>query len=134
MAKEPGQKKSLHQLRQEIAHSRDHLARDLDGLKYELDFPLKFRKSFQRKTGVWVAVSAIVGVLFSIMPARRKMVKINSKATGKSKGEHQKEGLLGAGLALGVFKFAASLARPALMNYISKQWGGGAAAGRTRRG
>ena len=30
MAKEPGQEKSLHELRQEIAHSRDRLARDLE--------------------------------------------------------------------------------------------------------
>ena len=40
MAKGTGQKKSLHDLRQEIAHSRDRLARDLGGLRYELDFPL----------------------------------------------------------------------------------------------
>ncbi len=125
MAKEPGQKKSLHQLRQEIAHSRDRLARDLTGLKYELDFPLKFRKSFQRKTGVWVSVAAVAGVLFSLMPARRKKVKVDSKVAGKSKGEHQKEGILGAGLALGLLKFAATLARPAVMSYVTKRMGGG---------
>lgn len=125
MAKEPGQKKSLHQLRQEIAHSRDRLARDLTGLKYELDFPLKFRKSFQRKTGVWVSVAAVAGVIFSLLPARRKKVRVDAKLSGKSKGEHQKEGILGAGLALGLLKFAATMARPAVMSYVTRRMGGG---------
>lgn len=134
MAKEPRQKKSLHELRQEIAHSRDRLARDLTGLKYELDFPLKFRKSFQRKTGVWVSVAAVAGVLFSLMPARRKKVQVSPKLSGKSKGEHQKEGILGAGLALGALKFAATLARPMVMSYFTKRMsGGGAAGGMPRR-
>ena len=44
MAEESGQEKSLNELKQEIAHSRDWLARDLGGLRYELDFPLKFRQ------------------------------------------------------------------------------------------
>ncbi|MEY2579887.1 MAG: hypothetical protein QOI49_2711, partial [Verrucomicrobiota bacterium] len=54
MAQKLGQEKSLHELRQEAAHSRDRLGRDLTGLRYELDFPLKFRKSFQRQTVLWI--------------------------------------------------------------------------------
>ena len=79
MAKEPGQEKSLHQLRQEIAHSRDRLARDLSGLRYELDFPLKFRKSFQRQTVVWITAAVVVGVVFAVMPARTKKVPVKAK-------------------------------------------------------
>lgn len=133
MAKEPRQTKTAHQLRQEIAHSRDRLARDLSGLKYELDFPLKFRKSFQRKTGIWVSAVTVAGILFSLMPARRKKVVVNPKLSGKSKGEHQKEGILGAGLAIGALKFAATLARPAVMSYFTKKMGGGDSIGRTPR-
>src|SRR5438045_8646122 len=104
MAQKPGQAKSLHELRQEAAHSRDRLARDLSGLRYELDFPLKFRKSFQRSTTVWVAAAAVLGVLVAMTLCRTKKLKV--KATSSSKGEREKEGILEAGVALGALTLA----------------------------
>jgi len=124
MAQETGQKKSLHQLRQEVAHSRDRLARDLSGLHYELDFPLKFRKSFQRQTVVWITAAVVIGVVFAVMPARTKKVHVSAKAKAKSSPE---EGILGAGLALGVLKLAVTLLRPAVTKFISKKMSGYAA-------
>jgi hypothetical protein len=125
MAKEPGQEKSLHELRQEIAHSRDRLARDLGGLRYELDFPLKFRKSFQRQTVVWITAAVVVGVIFAVMPARTKKVQVKAKA--KTDGEEAKKGILGAGLAMGALRLAATLLKPAVMSFVSKKMGGYAA-------
>ncbi|MEP6777914.1 MAG: hypothetical protein ABI944_05630 [Chthoniobacterales bacterium] len=122
MAKKSGQTRPLHELRQEIAHSRDRLSRDLAGLRYEFDFPLKFRKSFQQKTGIWVAGAAVLGVVLSVFPARTK--KVSVKHSIKDKGEKQKEGLLGAGLAMGVFKLAATLLRPMVSNYVSQRMTG----------
>lgn len=131
MAKEPGQEKSLHQLRQEIAHSRDRLARDLGGLRYELDFPLKFRKSFQRQTVVWITTAVVIGIVFAVMPARTKKTQVNTKT--KSRGEEQKKGILGAGLAIGALRLAATLLKPAVTQFISKKVSGYAtAAGRER--
>jgi hypothetical protein len=132
MAQKPGQEKSLHELRQEAAHSRDRLARDLSGLRYELDFPLKFRKSFQRQTVLWIGAAIVVGVVFAVMPARTKKVRINAKA--KSKGEQQKEGLLGAGLALGALKLLATMLKPTITAFVAKKMSGYAAgAGPARR-
>ena len=130
MAQKPGQGKSLHELRQEAAHSRDRLARDLSGVRYELDFPLKFRKSFQRQTVLWIGAAIVVGVVFAVMPARTTKVRI--KAKGKSRGEQQKEGILGAGLALGVLKLVATLLKPTVTAYVAKKMSG-YAAGPTRR-
>ena len=130
MAQKPGQGKSLHELRQEAAHSRDRLARDLSGVRYELDFPLKFRKSFQRQTVLWIGAAIVVGVVFAVMPARTKKVRI--KAKGKSRGEQQKEGILGAGLALGVLKLVATMLKPTVTAYVAKKMSG-YAAGPTRR-
>jgi hypothetical protein len=129
MAKKPGQEKSLHQLRQEIAHSRDWLARDLSGLRYELDFPLKFRKSFQRQTALWITAAVVIGVVFAVMPARTKKVPLNVKAKTRSDA---KEGILGAGLALGALKLAVTLLRPTITTFISKKMSGSAAAPRKR--
>ena len=132
MAEKPGQEKSLHELRQEAAHSRDRLARDLSGLRYELDFPLKFRKSFQRQTVLWIGAAIVVGVVFAVMPARTKKVRVNARA--KSKGEQQKEGLLGAGLALGALKLVATMLKPTITAFVAKKMSGYAAgAGPARR-
>jgi hypothetical protein len=119
MAQKPGQEKSLHELRQEAAHSRDRMTRDLTALRYELDFPLKFRKSFQRQTVLWIGAAIVVGVAFAIMPARTKKVQVNAK--GKSKGEHQKEGILGAGLALGALRLLATALKPTITAFVAKQ-------------
>lgn len=129
MAKDPGQEKSLHQLRQEVAHSRDRLARDLSGLRYELDFPLKFRKSFQRQTVVWITAAVVIGVVFAVLPTRTKKIQVRAKAKTKS---DPKEGILGAGLALGALKLAVTLFKPAITNFISKKMSG-YAAGATRK-
>ena len=129
MAEKPRPEKSLHELRQQAAHSRDRLARDLSGLRYELDFPLKFRKSFQRQTVLWIGAAIVVGVIFAVMPAREKKVYVRGKgkSNGKRRGEEQKKGLIGAGLAMGALRLAATLLKPTLMKYASDRMGGYAA-------
>ena len=134
MAEKSGQGKSLHELRQEAAHSRDRLGRDLTGLRYELDFPLKFKKSFQRQTVVWIGAVIILGVLIATLPPRTKKVKVSAKGNGKSRGEHQKEGILGAGLALGAVKLLATMLKPTITQFVAKKMSGYAAgAGPGRR-
>ncbi len=128
MAKDPGQEKSLHRLRQEVAHSRDRLARDLSGLRYELDFPLKFRKSFQRQTVAWITAAVVIGVVFAVMPARTKKLRV--KATT---GSDAKEEILGAGLALGALKLAVTLLRPSITKFISKKMSGYASGAARKR-
>jgi hypothetical protein len=132
MAEKSGQGKSLHELRQEAAHSRDRLGRDPTGLRYELDFPLKFRKSFQRQTVIWIGAAIVIGVLIVALPPRTKKVQL--KARAKSKGEHQKEGILGAGLALGALKLVATMLKPTITAFVAKKMSGYAAgAGPGRR-
>ena len=124
MAQKPEQGKSLHELRQEAAHSRDRLGRDLSGLRYELDFPLKFRKSFQRQTVVWIGAAILVGVIFAVMPARTKKIRVTKT---KDRGEKQKEGILGAGLALGALKLVATMLKPTITAFVAKKMSGYAA-------
>jgi len=121
----------LSDLKQQIAHSRDRLARDISGLRYELDFPLKFRRSFQRQTVVWIAAAVVIGIAFAIMPARTKEIRVNAK--GKSRRKHQKEGILGAGLALGALKLAATLLKPVVVSFITKKMGEISSAPRSAR-
>jgi hypothetical protein len=131
MAEKSEQGKSLHELRQEAAHSRDRLGRDLGGLRYELDFPLKFRKSFQRQTVLWIGAAIVVGIVIMTLPPRTKKVKVSAK--GKNRGEQQKEGILGAGLAIGALKLVATLLKPTVTQFVAKKMSGYAAGTGRRR-
>ena len=114
MAQEP--EKSLQQLRAEVADSRDRLARDIEGLRYELDFPLKFRKSFQRQTMIWIGAALVVGIATALIPARAKRVSVRAKPR-----KNPAEEILGAGLALSALKLAVMLFRPAITKLISRK-------------
>jgi hypothetical protein len=55
-------------------------------------------------------------------------------AKAKSRGEHQKEGILGAGLALGALKLVATMLKPTITAFVAKKMSGYAAgAGSGRR-
>jgi hypothetical protein len=131
MAKDPEQERTLGELKQEIAHSRDRLARDLAGLKYELDFGLKFRKSFQRHTGVWISAIVLTGVVMTSRAASRKQKKVidfRGKPVEQKKGEEQKKGIVLAGLAMGALKLVGTMARPVIIGYVTSKlrgYGGG---------
>ena len=126
MAKDPKQERELHEIRQQIAHSRDRLGRDLSGLRYELDFPLKFRKSFQRNTRTWISALVLTGVVMTARATSRKKVIYapSGKSGQQKKGEEQKKGLLQAGLAMGALRFAASMLRPMVISYVTRRFGG----------
>jgi hypothetical protein len=133
MAKDPQQaERTLAELRQDIAHSRDRLARDLTGMRYELDFPLKFRKSFQRNAKTWMSAAILTGVVFTArsFPKKKIIYTPSSKTGQQKKGEEQKKGLLQAGLAMGALRFAATLLRPVVISFVTKKIGG--YAGRVR--
>ena len=133
MAKDPQQaERTLAELRQDIAHSRDRLARDLTGMRYELDFPLKFRKSFQRNAKTWMSAAILTGVVFTArsFPKKKIIYTPSSKSGQQKKGEEQKKGLLQAGLAMGVLRFAATLLKPMVISLVTKKLGG--YAGRVR--
>lgn len=136
MAKKRQPDREFHELRQEIAHSRDRLGRDLSGLGYELDFPLKFRKSFQRNAGVWISAAVLTGVAYMAraLPTKKIVYATDSKTGQKAKGQEQKKGLLAAGLAMGGLRFAATLLRPVVVRFVTQKLGGYANRTGARRG
>ena len=119
MAQKSEEDESNYELTQKIAHSREHMARDLSGLRYELDFPMKFRRSFQRSTVVWIGAAAVVGIVFAFMPARTKKVYV----AGKKKNEQGKK-FLEAGFVVAAAKLAATLLKPIVVGYLTKRMSG----------
>jgi hypothetical protein len=113
MAEKPGRNKSIEELTAKIGQSRERVARDLRGLKYEVDFPAKFRRSFRQQTVSWLSAAAAVGALIALAPMRKKKIYVNAKSGRKS----QKK-LVESGVALAVLKIVANLARPAIVEFV----------------
>src|SRR5262252_7749159 len=109
MAEKSRRNKSIDELTAEIAQSREHLARDLRGLRYELDFPAKFRRSFREQTVSWMTAAAAVGALIALAPMRQKKIYVDANRSRKS----QKK-LVQTGFALAALKVVASLVRPVI--------------------
>ena len=116
MANEPEHYDPAEELREEIARSRERLTGDLRGLRYELDFPRKIRRSFQTQTVLWLAVAAAAGLLFTVLPGRKKKVHVDLKSARKSTGR-----LLEAGFLLGVLEIAANVLKPVIVSFLKKK-------------
>lgn len=115
-------------IKSDIALSRDRLGRELNGLRYELDFPRKVKNSFREQPGMWIGAIVAVGLLIAVAPARRKKVYVRSKENSKENGK----GLLEAGALVGILKFAATLLRPTLIKFVTNKLGGYSGRSRTR--
>ncbi len=101
-----------------IARSREEVARDLGGMRYELDFPLKFKKAFQRHTTAFVAAALVLGLMIALLRARTQKVYVGPGA--KKKGSRDKT-LLESGALLGLIKLAMTVMQPVITSYFAKQ-------------
>ena len=116
MAENSRPNKSIDQLKAEIELSRERVARDLSGLRHELDFPAKFRRSFREQTVSWITAAAAVGALIASAPMRRKKIYVDAKSTRKTQ-----KNLVETGFALAALKLAASLARPVIVEFVKNR-------------
>ena len=108
---------STNELKTEIAGSRQRLSRELQGLRYELDFPAKFRRSFRKQTGSWISAAAAVGALIALAPMRKKKVYVDAKS--RRKGDKK---LMQTGLAMAAIKLDGNLARPVIMEFVKNRF------------
>jgi len=108
---------SINELKGEIAGSRQLLANELRGLRYELDFPAKFRRSFRKQTGSWLGAATAVGALIALAPMRKKKVHVEAKS--RRKGDKK---LLETGLAMAALKLVGNLARPVIMEFVKNRF------------
>ena len=116
MVEKSGRNKSIDELTAEIAQSRERVTRDLRGLRYEVDFAAKFRRSFREQTISWLTTAAAVGALVALAPMRKKKIYVDAKNNRKSKKK-----LVEAGFAVGVLKIVARLARPVIVEFVKNR-------------
>src|SRR5437016_2624167 len=107
---------SISELTAEIARSRQRVATELRGLRYELDFAAKFRRSFRKQTVSWLTAAAAVGALIALAPMRKRKVYVDAKNSRKAKKK-----LVETGFALAALKIAASLVRPVIVELVKSR-------------
>ena len=108
---------STNELTRDIAGSRQRIATEFRGLRYELDFPAKFRRSFRKQTGSWISAATAVGALIALAPMRKKKVYVNARSPRK--GDKK---LMGTGLAIAAIKLVGNLARPVIMEFVKNRF------------
>lgn len=108
--------KSAIELRNEIARSREQLARDLVRFRDELDLSKKIKRSFQRQPAVWIAVLMAAGAGAVILLTRKKKVHVDSR-----RAPAPKNSFLQAGFILGALRIAASLAKPQIEAFLAQK-------------
>src|SRR5438105_6080839 len=108
-------------IKSDIALSRERVARELSGLRYELDFPRKLKNSFRHQPAIWIGALVVVGLVLAVAPARRKKVYVHDGSGRKKKGAVV---LLEAGALVGALKFAATLLRPLVVNFLTTKMPG----------
>ena len=116
MAENSRRNKSIDELKAEIELSRERVGRDLCGLRHELDFPAKFRRSFREQTVSWITAAAAVGALIALAPMRRKKIYVDAKRSRRTQ-----KNLVETGFALAVLKVVASLARPVIVEFVKNR-------------
>ena len=119
MAKESGPEQSPNGLKSEVEKSRERLARDVRGLRYELDFPAKIRRSFRQQPAIWVVAAMVVGAAVVALPRSRKKVYVEAGPGGARKNQ-----LLETGFLLGALRIAVTLFKPAVASFIRKKMSG----------
>ena len=117
MAEKPGSETPV-ELRQKISRSRELVVRDMDGLRYELNFPLKFKKAFQRHTVAWVGAALAVGLLIALLRARPHKVYVGG---GGKKVRSPDKTLLQSGAVMGLLKIGMTLLQPMIVSHFAKK-------------
>ncbi len=118
MAAKPGSSRDLPALREEIALSRARLGRDVEGLRYELDFSRKIKRSFQENTATWIVAVAAVTAAVVFLPVRKKEVYVARKGE-----EAKRKGILQAGVAIGALRLVGVLIRPLVISFVTRKLG-----------
>ena len=105
------------ELRQKIASSRELVAREMGGLRYELNFPLKLKKAFQRHTVVFVGAALALGCWWHCCARGRR--RFTSAPWQKVRSPNKT--LLDSGRLLGSVKLAMTLVQPMVVSYFAKK-------------
>jgi hypothetical protein len=116
MAEKSGRNKSIDELTAEVARSREDVGRNLRSLRYELDFPAKFRRSFRKQTVSWITAATAVGALIALAPMRKKKIYVDAKSSRETKKK-----LVETGFALGAVKIVAGLVRPVIVEFVKSR-------------
>ncbi|MEP7015144.1 MAG: hypothetical protein ABI925_06875 [Verrucomicrobiota bacterium] len=116
MAKKSGRVKPPDEIREEIALSREQVARNLRGVRYEMDLPRRIRRSIRQQPLPWIATAAAAGIFLVLMVTRRQKIYVDANKSAQPQSK-----LMAMGFALGAMRLASSLLKPMIVNFVERK-------------
>ena len=107
------------QLIADLARARAQISGQVVALRHDLDFPTRAKAAFKRGPLPWLGGAAVVGLILSRLPGRKKTVVVPSRKGSQAEAAVETAGKYG--LLLGALKVAFNLARPALTAWVARQ-------------
>ena len=100
----------------ELASARARIASQWTGLRHDLDFPARAKRSFSIHPAPWIGGATFLGLLFGKQRPRTKKIEVTRKTKSESLEKAGKAGLL-----LGILKIVLDFVRPALTAWVTKR-------------
>ncbi len=100
----------------QLSRARTDLLDSAGGVRYSLNVPLRFSKTFEKYSWGWLSLAAIVGWILSRLPSRKEKIYIHDR-THQKIAKEAKTGVL-AGIIWGSIW---SVARPILTSYLKQR-------------
>src|SRR5258708_5997652 len=101
----------------ELERARAGIARNFTALRSDLNVPRRVKSTVRNHKTAFIGGAALLGLLVSKLPARRKKIYVDRKSKGVVK-EVEK-----AGLGLMLLQLALKAAKPALMGLATQKLG-----------
>lgn len=105
-------------LAKELAEARDRMMSYTAAIRRDLDVGARLKSSVARNTGAWFAGAAVLGLLLSKIPPLRRKVVVEVPSYRAARVE--KAGNMAA--LLGMLKFAADFAKPAIILWTKRRF------------
>jgi hypothetical protein len=99
-----------------LDRARARLARNLDGLRHDLDVATHIKESFHRNKAAYIGGASMFGLLLAKLPSRKKKVYVDRKSGKEGIKDVEK-----AGIWLLLLDFLFKTLRPALTSIVAKQ-------------
>jgi hypothetical protein len=102
----------------QLERSRAKIARHVTAVRQDLDVPKHLKRSFTDHKPAYIGGAALVGLLLSKLPPRKKKVYVDKKEKGAVKDVKEVEK---AGFWIIVLQFLFSALKPALTSLLANQ-------------
>ena len=119
MAEKSGTHKPADELNNEIARTREQLARNLGNVRDDLNIPRRVRRSFRSQPVLWIGGAIALGAILTLLPKRGKRSNFPVMASASAQNK-----FVAMSLALAALRVVANMCKPMITSFVESKLGG----------